>query len=94
MPKSRNRKIKKKNKVRASYKVSTELVVLTRPIKGEIALNIIVIAMMTAIAGTVVYMSTKLEKQQDKISEVKSSISEKQNANTTKFINYMNNRHR
>ena len=92
MPKSRNRKIKKKNKVRTYYKVPTEFAVLTRPIKGEIAINIIMIAMMAAMVGTVVHMYIQSEKQQDNTPEVKSRIIKKQNENTAKFIDFLNQR--
>ena len=92
MPKSRNRKIKKKNKVRIYYKVPTEFAVLTRPIKGEIAINIIMIAMMAAMVGTVVHMYVQSEKQQDKTSEIKFNITEEQNTNTVKFIEFLNQR--
>ena len=91
MPKSRNRKIKKKNKVRIYYKVPTEFAVLTR-IKGEIAINIIMIAMMAAMVGTVVHMYIQSEKQQDKTSEIKFNITEKQNANIAKFKDVLNQR--
>lgn len=91
MPKSRNRKIKKKNKVRIYYKVPTELAVLTR-IKGEIAINIIMIAMMAAMVGTVVHMYIQSEKQQDKTSEIKFNITEEQNANIAKFKDVLNQR--
>lgn len=92
MPKSRNRKIKKKNKVRTYYKVPTEFAVLTRPIKGEIAINIIMIAMMAAMVGTVIHMYIQSEKQQDKTSEIKFNITEKQNAKIAKFIDFRNQR--
>ena len=92
MPKSRNRKIKKKNKVRTYYKVPTEFAVLTRPIKGEIAINIIMIAMIAAMVGTVIHMYIQSEKQQDKTSEIKFNITEKQNANIAKFIDFRNQR--
>ena len=91
MPKSRNRKIKKKNKVRTYYKVPTELAALTR-IKGEIAINIIMIAMMAAMVGTVVHMYIQSEKQQDKTSEIKFNITEKQNAKIAKFKDFLNQR--
>jgi Pyruvate/2-oxoacid:ferredoxin oxidoreductase gamma subunit len=87
MPKSRNRKIKKKNKVRTYNKVPTELVALTR-IKGEITINIIMIAMMAAMVGTVIHMYIQSEKQQDKTSEIKFNITEKQNAKIAKFIDF------
>lgn len=87
MPKSRNRKIKKKNKVRIYYKVPSELT-----IKGEIALKIIMIAMMVAMVGTVVHMYVQSEKQQDKTSEIKFNITEKQNANIAKFKDVLNQR--
>lgn len=92
MPKSRNRKIKKKNKVRIYYKVPTEFAVLTRPIKGEIAINIIMIAMMAAMVGIVIHMYIQSEKQQDKTSEIKFNITEKRNANIAKFIDFRNQR--
>ncbi len=92
MPKSRNRKIKKKNKVRTYYKVPTELAALTRPIKGEIAINIIMIAMMAAMVGTVIHMYIQSEKQQDKTSEIKFNITEEQNANIAKFKDVLNQR--
>ena len=92
MPKSRNRKIKKKNKVRIYYKVPTELAALTRPIKGEIAINIIMIAMMAAMVGVTIYMCVQSKKQQDNTPEVKSRIIKKQNENTAKFIDFLNQR--
>ena len=91
MPKSRNRKIKKKNKVRIYYKVPTELAVLTR-IKGEITINIIMIAMMAAMVGTVVHMYIQSEKQQDKTSEIKFNITEEQKANIAKIKDVLNQR--
>lgn len=90
MPKSRNRKIKKKNKVRTYYKVPTELAALTRPIKGEIAINIIMIAMMAAMVGCVIYTYTQSEKQNT--SDIKSSIIKKQNETTARFIDFLNQR--
>ena len=92
MPKSRNRKIKKKNKVRIYYKVPTEFAVLTRPIKGEIAINIIMIAMMAAMVGVTIYTYVQSKKQQDNTPEVKSRIIKKQNENTAKFIDFLNQR--
>lgn len=92
MPKSRNRKIKKKNKVRIYYKVPTEFAVLTRPIKGEIALKIIMVAMMAAMVGTVIHMYIQSEKQQDKTSEIKFNITEKQNAKIAKIKDVLNQR--
>ena len=90
MPKSRNRKIKKKNKVRTYYKVPTELAALTRPIKGEVAINIIMIAMIAAMVGTVIYTYTQSENRNT--SEIKSSVIKKQNENTAKFIDSLNQR--
>ena len=92
MPKSRNRKIKKKNKVRIYYKVPTELAALTRPIKGEITINIIMIAMMAAMVGVTIYTYVQSKKQQDNTPEVKSRIIKKQNENTAKFIDFLNQR--
>ena len=92
MPKSRNRKIKKKNKVRTYYKVPSELTTLTGSIKGEIAINIIMIAMMAAMVGTVIHMYIQSEKQQDKTSEIKFNITEEQNAKIAKFIDFRNQR--
>lgn len=90
MPKSRNRKIKKKNKVRAYYKDSQELIALTRSIKGEGAINIIMIATMLAMVGGMIYTYAQSEKQNT--SEIKSSIIKKQNENTAKFIDFLNQR--
>lgn len=92
MPKSRNRKIKKKNKVRAYYKDSQELIALTRPIKGEVVINIIMFATMLAMVGGMIYTYAQSEKQQDKTSEIKFNITEKQNANIAKFIDFLNQR--
>ena len=92
MPKSRNRTIKKKNKVRIYYKVPTELAALTRPIKGEITINIIMIAMMAAMVGVTIYTYVQSKKQQDNTPEVKSRIIKKQNENTAKFIDFLNQR--
>ena len=94
MPKSRNRQIKKKNKARTYYKVPTEFAVLTRPIKGEIAINIIMIAIMAAMVGTVIHMYIQSEKQQDKTSEIKFNITEKQNAKIAKFKDVLNQRYK
>ena len=90
MPKSRNRKIKKKNKVRTYYKVPTELAALTRPIKGEVAINIIMIVMIAAMVGTVIYTYTQSENRNT--SEIKSSVIKKRNENTAKFIDSLNQR--
>ena len=90
MPKSRNRKIKKKNKVKTYYKVPTELAALTRPIKGEVVINIIMIATMLAMVGGMIYTYAQSEKQNT--SEIKSSVIKKQNENTAKFIDFLNQR--
>ena len=90
MPKSRNRKIKKKNKVRTYYKVPTELAALTRQIKGEVAINIIMIVMIAAMVGTVIYTYTQSENRNT--SEIKSSVIKKRNENTAKFIDSLNQR--
>jgi hypothetical protein len=46
------------------------------------------IAMMAAMVGTVIHMYIQSEKQQDKTSEIKFNITEKQNAKIAKFIDF------
>ena len=69
---------------------TSPFIALTRSIKGEVVINIIMIAMMAAMVGVMIYTYAQSEKQNT--SEIKSSVIKKQNENTAKFIDFLNQR--